>query len=130
MLKPEVLRATFHVRASYSASGPDTVVGEVFRLITENCARSDLALKLLAKQMKLSSRHLGRLFQGQAKQTFRHYLRNVRMFRAAELLILEPNDVKVVAALVGYSSRSHFDQDFRAQFGCTPAQFKRATRTA
>lgn len=106
----------------------DTIVPEILRSIRENCARPDFSLGLLAKQANLSSRHLGRLFHKHTGRPFRQYLRETRLQRAADLLN-QLHDVKAVAAAVGYSSRTHFDHDFRARFGCTPAHFKNS-RTA
>jgi transcriptional regulator GlxA family with amidase domain len=108
---------------------PDPAVAEILQLIRKNCAQHDLSLNLLSRKANLSTRHLGRLFQKHTGQSFRDYLRRARMQRAAELLA-QRHDVKTVAALVGYSSRTHFDQDFRVRFGCTPAQFKRTARAA
>jgi len=48
---------------SYAAgfSSSDAIIGEILRLIHENCAHSDLSLNLLARKVNVSSRHLGRL---------------------------------------------------------------------
>jgi transcriptional regulator GlxA family with amidase domain len=107
----------------------DPAVADILQLINRDCAQHDLSLNLLSRKTNLSTRHLGRLFQKHTGQSFRHYLRDARMQRAAELLA-QTHDVKAVAALVGYSSRTHFDQDFHARFGCTPAQFRRTSRAA
>jgi AraC-like DNA-binding protein len=102
------------------------VVEEALRMLAEGYARSDFALSNLAGRLHISSRHLGRLFQRQTGQSFRKYLRDVRMRRAAHLFVTdEQSDVKTVVSAVGYSSRSHFDEDFRERFGCTPSQFRR-----
>lgn len=113
-----------------SANSSDAVIAEALRRVNEDYAHADLVLKSLAKSVNFSTRHLGRIFRNHTGQTFRQYLRHARMKKAVELLIDGAYDVKLVAALVGYSSRSHFDQDFRARFGCTPAQLTRTRRTA
>jgi transcriptional regulator GlxA family with amidase domain len=101
----------------------DGVISEILRVIEENCARCDLSLHALAKEVNVSSRHLGRLFQKHTGHSFRYHLRESRLQRAAQLLA-QLQGVKTAAALAGYSSRSHFDSNFRARFGCTPAQFR------
>jgi AraC-like DNA-binding protein len=83
-------------------------------------------LFLLSQRVNLSTRHLGRLFRKRTGRTFRQYLREVRLKRAAELLA-SGQDIKSVAALVGYSSRTHFASDFRRRFGCTPAEHKKVS---
>jgi len=50
----------------------------------QNYGNPTLGLALISKPMRVSARHLGTLFQRQTGRRFRHYLRGVRMFRAAE----------------------------------------------
>jgi two-component system, response regulator YesN len=83
-------------------------------------------LLLLSQKVNVSSRHLGRLFRKRTGCTFRQSLREARLKRAAELLA-SGHDIKSVAAVVGYSSRTHFDSDFRRRFGCTPAEHKKVS---
>lgn len=99
-------------------------ISQIERLISENCSHPDLSLLLLSQKVNLSSRHLGRLFRRRTGCTFRQFLRETRLKRAAELLA-SGHDIKSVAAVVGYSSRTHFDSDFRRRFGCTPAEHKK-----
>lgn len=108
---------------------PGALISEILCFMHQNCGRCDLSLALLSKEANLSSRHLGRLFHKRTGRAFREYLREIRLQRAAELLI-EHNDVKATAGLVGYSSRTRFDHDFRARFGYTPAQFKKVRAAA
>jgi two-component system response regulator YesN len=111
-----------------TSKNPDLgpAISHIERLISENCSHPDLALFLLSQRVNLSTRHLGRLFRKRTGGTFRQYLREVRLKRAAELLA-SGQDIKSVAALVGYSSRTHFDSDFRRRFGCTPAEHKKVS---
>lgn len=101
----------------------------LLHIIHEQYAQPGCALKQIAKTANLSSRYLGRLFQQRTGESFRHYLRDIRIQRAAELLSSEEvYAIKSVAAMVGYSSRRHFDEDFRARLHCTPAEFKKRTQ--
>ena len=104
------------------------VSDQILRLVKKRFAEPEIALHLLADELRLSSRHLGRLFQRHTGKTFRQCLRDVRIERAAHLLSEQQVDVKQVAAMVGYGSRGHFDEDFRTHMGRTPAQFKKSQR--
>lgn len=101
-------------------------ISQIERLISEDCSHPELSLLLLSQKVNVSSRHLGRLFRKRTGHTFRQYLRDARLNRASELLA-SGRDIKSVAALVGYSSRTHFDSDFRRRFGCTPAEHQKVS---
>ncbi len=103
------------------------LIGKAIRLAQDNYFHAEFTLTKLAHRLHISRRYLGRLFQHSSGKTFRQYIRDLRMQQAAHLLAAgERSDIKAVLAMVGYSSRSHFDQDFREHFGCTPSQFQAA----
>lgn len=85
-----------------------------------------LPLKHLAPRFRFSSDRLGRLFRQYTGQTYRKYLRTIRMRRAAKLLLRDPTSTtKEVAALLGYEDTSNFSRDFRSRLGTTPGEFRR-----
>lgn len=53
------------------------------------------------------------------------YLRDVRLRRAAQLLLVGGSSVDNVAGKVGYASRSHFSHACSEQFGCLPMEFRK-----
>ena len=58
------------------------------------------------------------------------FLHDVRLRRRAELLQRNPAlTVEHVARRVGFTSRSHFSQEFRARFGMSPAAFRHRSPT-
>ena len=101
------------------------LIEQVIRIVETRYPQPDLALTSVAETLDLSSRHLGRLFQRHLGKHFRQHVRDVRMARAATYLADRRHPVKKVTAMVGYSSRRHFDEDFRKRMGCTPAQFRK-----
>lgn len=75
---------TISIDASTSAhSGAHEQLIETIR---EQYRDPDLSLKRLSAKVHLSERHLGRVFANLAGQTFRQYLRNLRITEAAKLL--------------------------------------------
>jgi len=56
------------------------------------------------------------------------YLTRWRMNLAADLLDARPNSVGDVARRIGYASDAAFNRAFKAQFGSSPAQFRRRDR--
>jgi AraC family transcriptional regulator, activator of mtrCDE len=52
------------------------------------------------------------------------FVQRVRLWHAATLLSTTDLSVKVVAASVGYASRSHFSRSFRAAYGVDPRTYR------
>ena len=80
----------------------------------------------LGAQVGCSSFYLSRLFSKEMGMTIPQYLRQIRMERAAELLLAGRHNVTETAMEVGYSSLSHFSKAFCTTIGCCPALFPNA----
>lgn len=93
--------------------------------------RSHLAeppdIEALGAQVGCSPFYLSRLFSKEIGMTIPQYLRQIRMERAAELLLEGRHNVTEAATEVGYSSLSHFSKAFCTTIGCCPALFPSAT---
>ena len=93
--------------------------------------RSHLAdppdIEALGAQVGCSSFYLSRLFSKEMGMTIPQYVRQIRMERAAELLLGGRHNVTEAAMEVGYSSLSHFSKAFCTTIGGCPALFPNAT---
>ena len=81
------------------------------------------SLDELGRLVGCSPFYLSRQFSAEAGLTIQHYLRHVRLERAAELLRSGHCNVTEAALAVGYSSLSHFTVAFRERFGCCPGLY-------
>jgi AraC family transcriptional regulator of adaptative response / methylphosphotriester-DNA alkyltransferase methyltransferase len=112
---------------------PTTITGRT-RLYQEAAAivddefGSDLALDDLAGRLAASRRQLQRAFAEIGATTFRTYLTEVRMDRAAEILAARPLTVREVASLVGYRQPAQFAKAFRRHHGAAPSAFRSGRR--
>jgi AraC-like DNA-binding protein len=92
--------------------------------------RSHLAdppdIEALGAQVGCSSFYLSRLFSKEMNMTIPQYVRQMRIERAAELLLEGRHNVTEAAMEVGYSSLSHFSKAFCTTIGCCPALFPTA----
>ena len=92
--------------------------------------RSHLAdppdIDALGAQVGCSSFYLSRLFSKEMGMTIPQYLRQIRIERAADLLLEGRHNVTEAAMEVGYSSLSHFSKAFCTTIGCCPALFPNA----
>jgi AraC-like DNA-binding protein len=102
----------------------DWRVGSAIAEVQRQCSQNHLTLKTLSPRLRLSPRHLGRLFLRQTGLSFHQYLRTVRLTKAADLLRALSLSVKEVSAAVGYSSVSNFSRDFSSTAGLSPARYR------
>ncbi|MCB0061198.1 MAG: helix-turn-helix transcriptional regulator [Caldilineaceae bacterium] len=97
-----------------------TVQAELAARYTEN-----LTLDRLAATVYLSAYELCRIFRRHTGQTIHHYLMQLRLRRALELLAEPGEDITAIALSLGYSSHSHFTSAFHRTFGITPSALRR-----
>ena len=83
-------------------------------------------IEALGAQVGCSPFYLSRLFSKEMGMTIPQYLRQIRMERAAELLLGGRHNVTEAAVEVGYSSLSHFSKAFCTTIGCCPTLFPSA----
>ena len=78
-----------------------------------------------ARQLGMSEATLRRRLADEGT-SFRELSGSVKMMRALTLLQTSPLGVAQVAYAVGYESPARFAAKFRAHFGCTPSDVRRA----
>ncbi|MDQ3676880.1 MAG: helix-turn-helix transcriptional regulator [Actinomycetota bacterium] len=92
--------------------------------IVETEYGSDLSLDEIARRVASSRRQLQRSYAEIGKTTFREHLIDVRMQRAAELLMTRGLTVREVAQRVGYRQPAQFAKAFRRRHGLAPSAFR------
>lgn len=84
---------------------------------------ADHSVETMAEQVGMSRAR----FAAQFKESFgtgpMQLVKELRLQHAARLLIEGQSGVARVAELVGYSSRSHFTQQFEVRYGISPARY-------
>lgn len=79
----------------------------------------------LAECLRVSPRHLRRLFLSRFNCSPDRWLREERLQAACQLLLSELS-VKEVAYVLGFAQAAQFCRDFRARFGITPLRYRRS----
>ena len=99
----------------------------ILRIIEERKGPGPPASNEIGELLGLSEAHFLRLFHRQVGTTFRRYLREIRMRRAADLLKNHTLSIKQIASDSGYNDVSNFYRDFKQVHGINPRQvrFKR-----
>lgn len=100
------------------------VIGMVEKEVRDNYA-TNITLKSLSEKYYVNSAYLGQLFRKKYGQSFKDYLNNYRMERAAELLLRTDKKIIQIAEEVGYHDMDYFVNRFIQVKGCTPARFRR-----
>ncbi len=87
------------------------------------------SLEELAALCGCNTHYLSRTFTAEAGMTITHYLRKLRIEKAATLLARGSHNASEAALEVGYQSMSHFSVAFKQVQGWTPTQWLRQQAT-
>lgn len=78
----------------------------------------------LAEAINISPTHLSRIFKQETGISVSEYIRQRKIDMAKNLLRFSDYDFADIAAMLSYSSQSHFIQHFRTQMGMTPKAYR------
>lgn len=84
------------------------------------------ALEELSRLVGVSQFYLSRIFSQETRTTIPQFLRQLRMEKAAALLLAGTHNVTEAAFAVGYSSLGHFSKNFCEVMGCCPTLYPQA----
>ena len=108
-------RSTRELHASLFRETAEIVRAELGRPLT---------LEEVARRLATSPRQLRRIFTEAGGKSFRSFLTEVRMDRAAELLEATDLSVSEVGRRVGYREAGQFTKAFKRAHGATPSEFR------
>ena len=82
----------------------------------------------IAAPLGISADYLSRLFHREMGITIQAYINQVRVERAAELLVYSEMSLPAIAAYVHFPSQSYFGHIFKQFMGQTPNEYREANR--
>lgn len=82
-------------------------------------------VKEMANTVRLSERHLQKLFKSEVGVSPITYLRDLRLDKACIFLEDSHLLIKEIGAEIGMPNDSHFTRDFKKRFGMTPSDYRR-----
>jgi two-component system response regulator YesN len=100
------------------------ILGDIEKEIRDHYTEN-LTLKGLSEKYFVNSAYLGQLFIKKFGCSFKDYLNNYRMDKAATLLIRTDQKIYQIAESVGYHDLDYFVNRFIIAKGCTPAKFRK-----
>lgn len=134
-LKWEELAAQIAAQALEFASGvgangyaySGAAIANVTAIVRAIESRPDLRYSLggIAREAGLSPYHFLRVFERSTGVTPHQYILRTRLREAALRLALEPANVLDIALDCGFGDVSNFNHAFRAEFSCSPREFRR-----
>jgi AraC-like DNA-binding protein len=93
--------------------------------IEENLSDYTLDMKRVTRLVGMSRTDLHRKLYSAIGMSTTEYIRYVRLHKAADLLLLEPEwSVYHISLEVGFNNQSYFTRRFKALFGKCPTTFR------
>lgn len=121
----ELMRHNFPSFFTHSPGALSTNSAEKIRVyLTHNLQSSD-TLDELSRRMKLSKRHLNRLFASVYGLSIKQWIIRERIRQAAQMLLTTDESVKVIADNCGFNNMSYFSRLFCRFYNMTPAHYRR-----
>lgn len=88
----------------------------------------DISLTSLSETFYVTPAYLSSLFSKRTNQTITNYLQNIRLDKAAALLLDNSQTVAQIGTAIGYPSYPHFCRLFKRRFHVTPTDYRELHR--
>ena len=95
-----------------------------FKEIIESHLYSKITIEALATVTNLSVSSFKREFKKVYNDTPANYLKNKKIKKAKELILVSDQNISSIAYDCGFTSLAHFSKSFKEKFGLAPSQFK------
>ena len=102
---------------------PNEQLAEVIDTIL-NYPESDLRQKTLSAELHINSTYLSTVFVAQTGVRFIDYVNDVKLKRAAWLLLKSQLGITDITKRLNYKDKSYFSKLFRSRYGITPSEFR------
>ncbi|CAL2088640.1 AraC family transcriptional regulator [Tenacibaculum sp. 190524A05c] len=86
--------------------------------------KSSISSKDIEEVSFYSYRNINRIFYALQQETIGHYLKRIKLEKAAEYLKYSSDEVSDIAIAVGYADLPTFSKAFKNRFGCSPTYYR------
>ncbi|MCX6236077.1 MAG: ATP-binding protein [Bacteroidia bacterium] len=105
-------------------SSPDErFLQKAIEVVENNISDPDLDIERFAAEIGVSRMQLYRKLDALTEMTVKEFVRNIRLKRAAQLLVQKKLNVSEVAYAVGFKDLSHFRKCFKLEFGMSASEY-------
>lgn len=110
---------------------PHTVHPEINKILDymEQNYAGDITVKSMSQYVMMGENYVSALFKKKTGSTLIHYLHELRVGKATELLAQTELPVNEVGANVGFVNDNYFIKIFKRLTGQTPSQYRQSIRT-
>jgi len=96
---------------------------KAIEVIEDNISDSDLDIERFAVKIGVSRMQLYRKLNALTEMTVKEFIRNIRLKRAAQMLVQKKLNISEVAYAVGFKDLSHFRKCFKQEFGMSASEY-------
>jgi signal transduction histidine kinase/ligand-binding sensor domain-containing protein/DNA-binding response OmpR family regulator len=91
--------------------------------VEQNIADPDLDIEKFASEVGISRMQLYRKLNSLTDMTVKEFIRDIRLKRAAQLLLQKKQNISEIAYAVGFRDLSHFRKCFRRKYGMSASEY-------
>lgn len=101
---------------------------KVEKVIFDNLETANFSVNDLARELGFSRTSLYRKLKALTGESINHYIRMVKLRKAAELLVEENANVSTVAFYLGFTDLKYFRACFKEIYGLVPSEYQRKSK--
>ncbi|MGE4287578.1 MAG: two-component regulator propeller domain-containing protein [Salinivirgaceae bacterium] len=110
------------------ASPDEKFLKRLIALIEKNIAKELLDVEFLSQNLDVSRTQLYRKIGALTDMTPKEFVKDIRLKRAAQLIVQNKLNISEVAYDVGFNDVSYFRKCFREKFGMSASEYKKSTK--
>ena len=104
-------------------SGDQRLLKKAIEIVESNMSNPEFGVEEMAKAMSMSRTNLHRKIKGVTGFPPNELIRNIRLRKAAALLLSQADTVAQISFAVGFEDHSYFSKAFKKQFGVSPSEY-------
>jgi AraC-like DNA-binding protein len=120
-----LIKNTFEILSSMENNPKKTVITMVENVISEYLSDEGLSLEFIAEKVYLSPKYISRIFKEETGTTVTQFTNDMRLNKAARMLLESNISLEELVKEVGYSSSNYFIKKFKEKYYVTPTQYRR-----
>ncbi|NKI27535.1 response regulator [Arenibacter sp. 6A1] len=122
-LRKKMLESDTLLGETQPQSVDERFIEKIIGLIESNISDSEFSVQSLIENMDMSQDQLYRKIKALTGLSINHFIRLVRLKKAARLLAQGDHTVSEVLFMVGFNNPSYFTRCFKAEFGVLPREY-------
>jgi len=107
----------------YVESSDSRMLKKIIEVIESNMSDTSFGVVQLSKEMGMSRASMNRKIKALTGFPPIELIRNIRLRKAAKLLLNQTDSVSQIGFIVGFEDHSYFSKLFKKQFGMTPSEY-------